>query len=199
VLLALSAGVLIGRALERNDEESSGSNDTTTTSEVTSTSSSSTSVAETTTTVVSVPSLTASPTTVATTSTTGGSTGTTATTRKPNEPECGAGSATASAKIKVDVTGSTDPPTYTYSGPVTVNNQTTKAIQIDSLVVRITSKDGTVEDEPVSAAINSVVDAGASRDFAFTYTSDHPDKPDGISLVKFAYRAPGASHSCASS
>jgi hypothetical protein len=82
---------------------------------------------------------------------------------------------------------------------VTVTNNTGKAIEVTALVIRLTSKDGTVEDVAVNGATGAVVANGASTDFAFSYSTSHPPKDtEGTSLAKFSYKPPGGTTNCAS-
>ena len=210
VLLALGLGVLVGRAVD-DDAADVASNSTSTSSSSSSTSSSSSSssstvavTADSTTTTVRV--VTAAPQTASTTTPTtrpasatpaAGATATTS--APPSNPACGAGSASASAKLAISGSGPPSDPRFTYSGPVTVANNTDKAIEVDSLVIRLSSSDGTNEDVPVSGAPGTVIAAGATRDFGFSYTTSHPPKEQGAASVsKFSYRPPGQSSICAS-
>jgi hypothetical protein len=209
VLFALGVGTLLGRAVSDDDTTAASSgprtpatvlgkrftrDDTTTTTEAVSSA----------TTVVSVPVESATPTTVAattaTTTATAAPAGTTPTTQSPaTGSQCGTGGASASVKMVVDGTGSPSNPSFTYSGPVTVANNTTRAIQIDTLVLRITSTDGTREEVPVNGAAGTVIEAGVTKDFSFSHTTSHPPKDEGgVDIASFSYRAPGASRPCAS-
>jgi hypothetical protein len=203
VLFALGVGTLVGRAVSDDGDKAASSGpqttatvlgkrftreDSTTTTEPESSA----------TTAVSVPVETASPTTVVTT-TTVATAATTPTTRAATGPQCGTGGASASLKLVVDGTGSPSDPTFTYSGPATVANNTTKAIQIDTLLLRFTSTDGTREEVAVSGAAGTVLEAGVTKDFAVSFTTKHPPKDrDGVEIASFSYRAPGASRPCAS-
>ncbi|MEY2477964.1 MAG: hypothetical protein QOG87_3279 [Actinomycetota bacterium] len=209
VLLALGVGVLVGRAGDDGNETASTTSstvrtttstteDTTTTSEDTTTTTSATTTttaaagaARTTTTVrASAPATqTSTETSIRPATTTPG---------QPSDPACGTGTAAASAHLVV--TGTDPPPNpYKYSGPVTVTNNTGKAIELTSLVVRLTSQDGTIEDVAVTGAAGTVIENGASKDLPFSYSTSHPPKDtDGTSLASFAYKPPGGTRNCAS-
>jgi uncharacterized protein affecting Mg2+/Co2+ transport len=204
VLLALSLGTLLGRALKDDSTPAAAGKpkvlgvqitqppDSTTTSS---------SEAKTTTTAASPGTTTATTAKAATTATTARATTAaataTTTTRVSGDPNCGTGSAAASADLAVDGTGPPTDPTFTYTGPVRVDNKTTKAIQIDTLVLRLTSDDGTVESVAVPGAAGSVIQPGATQTYSFKYASKHPPKQNGASIGEFTYRAPGGSKPCA--
>ena len=210
VLLALGVGVLVGRAGDDGNETASTTSstvqtttstteDTTTTSEDTTTTTSATTTttaaagaARTTTTVrASAPATqTSTETSIRPATTTPG---------QPSDPACGSGTAAASAHLVVNGSGPPTSPTYTYQGPVTVTNNTGKAIELTSLVVRLTSQDGTIEDVAVTGAAGTVIATGASKDLPFSYSTSHPPKDtDGTSLASFAYKPPGGTRNCAS-
>jgi cytoskeletal protein RodZ len=207
VLLALGVGVLIGQAGD-DDSDTAASDraevlgqqferdETTTTSEETTTTE-----AETTTTTAAVTTTTVQATTAttATATVTTAAPAVTTTTRRPaGDPNCGSGPAGASANLTVSGSGPPSDPVFTYTGPVTVTNNTGKAIELTSLVLRLQSSDGTVEQVAVAGAAGTVIENGVSRDFAFSHQSKHPPKPDGASVSAFAYKPPGGTRNCAS-
>lgn len=209
VLLALGIGVLVGRALDDDTDAASSTASTSTSSSSSSSSSSSTSLVdeattESTTTTVKI--VTAAPQTASTTTpttrapsvtTAPGSPATTA--RQPSNPACGSGTATASAKLAISGSGPPANPQFTYSGPVTVTNNTTKAIEVDSLVLRITSKDGTNEDVPVAGTAGTTITAGATHDFGFSHTTTREPRDDGgVSVLAFSYGPPNSTVNCGS-
>lgn len=211
VLLALGVGVLVGRAGDDGNETASTTSstvrtttstteDTTTTSEDTTT----TTTSATTTTTAAAGAARTTTTVRASAPATQTSTETsirpaTTTPGQPSDPACGGGTAAASAHLVVTGSGTQPNATYTYSGPVTVTNNTGKAIEITSLVVRLTSKDGTIEDVAVTGAAGTVIATGASKDIPFSYSTSHPPKDtNGTSLAAFAYKPPGGTRNCAS-
>jgi hypothetical protein len=205
VLLALGIGLLVGRALDDDDTEAASSTAATSTSTSSSSTSTSTSVveeatAESTTTTIKV--VVAAPQTASTTTPTTATTavGATATTApQPTNPACGSGTASSTAKLAVTAKGTKPNDQYTYSGPVTVTNNTTKAIEVDSLVLRITSKDGTNEDVPVSGLAGVTIAAGATHDFGFSHTTTHePKDSGGASVLAFSYGPPNSTVTCGS-
>ena len=214
VLLALGVGTLLGRAVQDDDPAvASGAKTEVLGEQITK------DADETTTTTATTeapaadasPAVGAAPTAAAATTTTTvvhTTVATTATTAKPAAPTttaarrvtdngCGDGAATAKGNFRITGDGPPNDPFFTYSGPATVTNNTTKAIQIDSLEVRITSADGTVERVQVPGAVGTVVQPGTAKDFAFDYTTKHEPKEGGAQMGTFAYRAPGGSASCA--
>ena len=200
ILLALGVGVLVGRALDDDEADVAASSSSTTTSSSSTTSSSTTVASSDESTTTTVQLVTAAPQTASTTTPTTAPGATITTAARSSNSACGTGTANASAKLVV--TGQGTPPnvTFTYSGPVTVANNTTKPIEVDALVIRLTSEDGTVEDVPVSGAAGTVIAAGATRDYGFSHTTPHEPKEEGsgVSLARFSYRPPGQSTICGS-
>lgn len=213
VLLALGVGALLGRAIQDDDtgqtasapkaqvlgERLTAPEESTTTTELTTDS-----PAPVETTTTAAPATTA--TTAATATATTAKPPTTATTAKPATTTttparvagCGTGAASAAGKFTITGDGPPSDPSFHYSGPVTVVNNTTAAIEVATLDVRITSADGTVETVAVPGAPGTVIQPGASKDFAFTYTTKHPPKEGGAQMGAFAYRPPGGPTNCAS-
>ncbi|MDQ1375594.1 MAG: hypothetical protein QOJ09_2932 [Actinomycetota bacterium] len=208
VLLALGVGTLIGRAIDDGSSTASkpaGVRSTSTTkAETSTTDTTDTTVAGSTTTTTAAPApVAATPGTAktaivtATATTAKPASGATTTQAATSNSACGAGSASTSAKLDINGSGPPSDPTFTYSGPVTVNNNTGKAIEVDRLEVRITSADGTVENVPVAGAPGTIIQNGASKDFAFSHTTKHPPKDGGAQMGAFSYRAPGTTTVCA--
>lgn len=212
VLLALGVGVLIGRAGDDDSNDTaSGRTDvlgqqferdeTTTTTEVEETT---TTAAETTTTTAAVTTTTTAKATTATTAatvtaTTAAPAPATTTTRAPaGDPNCGTGPASAGANLTVSGSGPPSSPTFTYSGPVSVTNNTGKAIELTALVLRLVSSDGTSQDVAVAGAAGTVIQTGVTHQFNFTHQTSHPPKQDGASVSAFAYKPPGGTKNCAS-
>jgi hypothetical protein len=208
VLLALGVGTLLGRAVDDDsDTAAAGRNtkvlgrqferdETTTTSEDT------TAEAESTTTAAAVTTTTVKATTATTvagaTATTAAPAGTTTTRRPAGDPNCGNGPAGASANLVVTGSGPTSSPVFTYNGPVSVSNNTGKAIELTSLVLRLVSSDGTSQDVAVPGATGTVIETGVTKDFNFTHQTSHPPKQNGASVSAFAYKPPGGTKNCAS-
>jgi hypothetical protein len=209
VLLALGVGTLVGRAVDDDGETAASKptkvlgqqferDETTTTAEETTT----TTEAESTTTTAAVTTTTAKATTATTakaavTATTAAPAVTPTTRRSAGDPNCGDGPAGASANLTVSGDGPTSDPVFTYSGPATVTNNTGKPIELTALVLRLQSSDGTTQDVAVPGAAGTVIENGVSRDFAFTYKTKHPPKPNGASVSAFSYKPPGGTRNCA--
>ena len=203
VLLALGIGVLVGRAVDDDEPEAASTRSVTSTSTSTSSttsSSTSTTVASadgSTTTTVKV--VTAAPQTASTTTPTTAAGAPATTAARPSNPACGSGTANASAKLVVTGEGPPANPVYKYSGPVTVANNTSKPIEVDTLVLRLSSSDGTNEEVPVSGAAGTVIAAGATHDFGFNHTTSHePKAENAVTVSKFAYGPPGQTAVCGS-
>jgi hypothetical protein len=208
VLLALGVGTLLGRAVHddtpavasgkktevlgsvvtRPDTSTTETTGTTAASEPTTTAAPAVAAATTSTTAVQA---------VATTAPTTAKPATTTTTRRVADDGCGAGSAGAQAQLRITGDGPPNDPFFTYSGQVTVTNNTTKTIEVDTLDVRITSADGTVERVPVQGGHGALIDSGVARDFSFSFTTKHEPKEGGAQMGTFSYRAPGGSAICA--
>ena len=215
VLLALGVGVLVGRAGDDDSNDAAAGrrtevlgqqferDETTTTTEAEETT---TTAAETTTTTAAAVTTTTAKakattaTTVATvTATTAAPAAATTTTRAPaGDPNCGTGPSSASASLTVSGGGPPSSPTFTYSGPVSVTNNTGKAIELTTLVLRLVSSDGTTEDVSVAGAAGTVIQSGVTKDFPFTHQTPHPPKQGGASVSGFAYKPPGGTKNCAS-
>lgn len=208
VLLALGVGVLIGRAIDddpttaasRVPTEVQGKQfeRTTTTTEPdaadeeTTTTTAAVTAEATTTTVAAVAQATA------TTAPTRPSTTTTA--RPPSNPACGSGAASAGLQMQVTGDGPPSNPRFTYAGTASVVNNTSKAIELDQLVLRISSTDGTNESVAVPGAAGAVIEAGATRAFNVSHTTAHPPKDkDGVSIAAFSYGPPNSTVTCAAS
>ena len=214
VLLALGVGVLLGQAGDDGGDTAAAKRtevlgqqferDETTTTEAEATTT--TAAAETTTTTAASAAAARTTTTVrATTATTAATTVTTAapavttTTRAPaGDPACGTGPASACANLTVTGDGPPSAPFFTYSGPVTVTNNTGRPIELTSLVLRLDSSDGTSENVAVPGAAGTVIESGTAKDFTFSYKTSHPPKQNGASVSGFAYKAPGGTRNCAS-
>jgi hypothetical protein len=211
VLLALAVGTLLGRAVDDNGDSTASSAgptkvlgsvvtrpETTTTAATDTTETTVSDIATTTTpaTVAASTATTVKATSAITTATTATTTASTPTTQRASVAGCGAGSAGVAAKITVNGSGPSSNPTFTYSGPVSVINNTDKAIEVETLVLRLASTDGTNEDVAVAGGPGTVIAPGATKDIAFSHSTSHPPKDNATSVARFSYKPPGGTRAC---
>ncbi len=212
VLLALGVGVLAGRAVdddndtaaakrtevlgqqfERDETTTTEAQSLTTEPEATTTTAATAAVAPATSTTVRATTATPATPTVTT-----AAPAVTTTSRPAADPACGPGSAGASASLFVSGDGPPSSPVYTYSGPVSVANNTGKPIELTALRLRLDSADGTSQEVTVAGAAGTVIESGVTRDYNFSHQTSHPPKENGARVSAFAYKPPGGTRNCAS-
>jgi len=112
----------------------------------------------------------------------------------PPPPPPPAGSRCGSGSGQVTITPSLgDPPDS--SGVVTnltaaVDNQVTKAIQLDGLSAQLSFADGSVQVVPLTQAAGAVVGSGQTHSFTASYQS--PTAPTSVTVGQFAWHEAGA-------
>jgi hypothetical protein len=104
-------------------------------------------------------------------------------------PSCGTGTADASLSSNTGPRTNSASTDYQTNASVTVHNGIDKAIQIDSLVIRIVYQDGGTQDVVFNNAQGAVLQPGASSTYNVSITTQRP--VDRTQMKSFTFHTDG--------
>ena len=107
----------------------------------------------------------------------------------PSSGDCGTGGAQATLSSHVFPQQRTTTTHYQTDGSATVSNGVTKAIQIDSLSMRLVFPDGSASLVQFNSAINTVVQPSQVITYSISVVTNDP--PSRVELASFAFHTAG--------
>lgn len=103
-----------------------------------------------------------------------------------NNPDCGSGTATASVASQTFPQNKTANTDYETDATATVKNGVDKAIQIDSLTIRLFYEDGGVQDVVFNQAVGNVIQPGVTNNYTVALnTGQRPVHTTGLQSFSF--------------